>query len=144
MRQDQYDIAFVDLTIGHTNEELHDLMRGLREMRERGTRARIVAAIGGYDDDARELWEVPEVRAFCRRLFNVGFPSYLDAFGKNWLEGDNPAPFGLGAFEVWMIGEGRMRSEFTVTKELFDEFRIALGECNARSDAAIGPMRMAP
>lgn len=143
MSQESYDIAIVHLTVGHTNDELLDLMQGTKSAREQRACGKIVAAIAGYDDDPREVWEIPEVRAFCRRLFNIGFASYLDAFGKDWLKDASTEPSGLGAFEVWMIGEGQMRSEFDVTRELLDEFQAALSVCNGKADAAIGPMRTA-
>src|SRR5262245_58531298 len=55
----------------------------------------------GYNDDPRELDEIPEVRDFCLRLCAMGLPSFLDpATTLRGMPGFNGG-ISLGAFEVW-------------------------------------------
>lgn len=48
---------------------------------------------------------------------------------------------GWGAAEVWLCGEGRLRSQMPLTIELIDELKLVVSESNEKSDAAIGPMK---
>ena len=46
--------------------------------RENRTYSNVVCTVRGFSDDKRNLFEIPEIRAFCRRVVNLGFISYLD------------------------------------------------------------------
>ena len=75
-----------------------------------------------YNEDKRDLFEIPVVRAFCRRVVNLGIISYLD-FTTTF---DSTVPAiskdALGAAEVWLCGEGRLRKQIPLTVE-FDPRR---------------------
>src|SRR5262249_16027503 len=98
------------LELTGTNDELVRLIPECRDRRQRKPNDRIVCAIAGFDDDARELGEVPEVRAFCRRLVGIGFISWLDTCTSIPDLGGIGMAAGLGAFEVWAIAEGILKT----------------------------------
>ena len=106
-----------------------------------GSYGHVVCTVRGFRDDKRSLFDIPEVRAFCRRVVNLGFISYLD-FTTTF---DSSVPAiakdGWGAAEVWLCGEGRLRSQMPLTRELIDELKRVVCESNEKADAAIGPMK---
>src|ERR1700722_18915561 len=71
-------VLIVDLGLDATNYDLLDQMRVMKRAREERFYPHVVAQIRGFGDDPRELYDIPEVRAFCRRLVNLGFVSYLE------------------------------------------------------------------
>ena len=137
----QNNVLFVDLGIDASNDDILDQMRKMKACREDGSYSNIVCTVRGFGDDKRNLFEIPEVRAFCRRVVNLGFISYLD-FTTTF---DSSVPAiakdGWGAAEVWLCGEGRLRSQMPLTKELIDELLQVVCESNEKADAAIGPMK---
>jgi hypothetical protein len=134
-------VLFVDLGIDATNDDILDQMRTMKACREDKRYSRIVCTIRSFADDERGLFEIPEVRAFCRRIVNLGFISYLDF--STIIDSTVPAIVRdtWGAAEVWLCGEGRLRSQMPLTSELLDELEQAVGESNEKADAALGPMR---
>jgi hypothetical protein len=77
-RNMQKNVLFVDLGIDATNDDILDQMRKMKSCRENRTYSNLVCTVRGFSDDKRNLFEIPEVRAFCRRVVNLGFISYLD------------------------------------------------------------------
>jgi hypothetical protein len=71
-------ILFVEPGIDATNDDILDQMRIMKRGREKGISKYIVCTIRGFGDDHREIYEIPEVGAFCRRIVNLGFVSYLE------------------------------------------------------------------
>ena len=71
-------VLFVELGINATDGDILDQMRIMKRAREERSYDNVVCTIRGYDDDHRELYDIPEVRSFCRRLLSLGFISYLD------------------------------------------------------------------
>ena len=134
-------ILFVELGIDATNDDILDQMRKMKSCREDRSYSNIVCTVRGFGDDKRNLFEIPEVRAFCRRIVNLGFISYLD-FTTTF---DSSVPAiakdGWDAAEVWLCGEGRLRSQMPLTLELVDELKRAVCESNEKADATIGPMK---
>src|SRR5215469_10950369 len=62
--------------------------------------------IRGFNDDPRELWEIPEAKTLAQRMVAIGFIA--------WLEGSVLMPelrrgpdanlrLGMGALEVWAL-----------------------------------------
>lgn len=72
-------VLFVELGIDATNEDILDQMRTMKARREDGSYSNIVCTVRGFADDERMLFEIPEVRAFCRRVVNLGFISVAEA-----------------------------------------------------------------
>ncbi len=134
-------VLFVELGIDATNDDILAQMKTMKACREDGSYGHVVCTVRGFDDDKRHLFEIPKVRAFCRRVVNLGFVSYLD-FTTTF---DETVPAiakdGWGAAEVWLCGEGRLRSQMPLTEELIDELKLVVRKSNEKADAAIGPMR---
>jgi hypothetical protein len=121
-----------------SNEEIFNYMRLARTKRNAEI-AHIVCHIGGYDDDERELWEIPEVRAFCRRLMTLGFPSWLDPFTTLPEIRDHPFKDSFGSLEIWLVAKGKMSLSTTLDLALVKNFlEEVLPECNLASDRNIG------
>lgn len=135
-------LLIMPLTLDHTNEELVDLMKAMRDAR-RGTEfGHIVCLIDGFNKDSRELFEIPEVRALCRRLVTQGFISYLD-FSTIFPGAEPRLAKAWGALEVWLCGEGRAwKQAKTFSKkqamDLVNEFKAVLEEANEKADALVG------
>lgn len=135
-------VLVVWLDLKSSNEEILEKMATVKTMRESGAVSNVVCTIAGFDDDSRELWEIPEARAFCRRLVGLGFISYLDFETTIPDTGVPEACQGsLGAFEVWLMSESRMTNENVVTIELVEEAKQALIEANEKCDRVLGPYR---
>ena len=134
-------ILFVELGIDASNDDILDQMRKMKFCREDRSYSNIVCTVRGFSDDKRHLFEIPEVRAFCRRIVNLGFISYLD-FTTTF---DSSVPAiakdAWGAAEVWLCGEGRLRSQMPLTEELLNELQQVVCESNEKADGAIGPRK---
>jgi hypothetical protein len=132
-------VFLATLTLRDTNEELVHMMRAIKHARESGM-TNALCTLGGLNDDPREVWQIPEARAFFRRLVTTGFISYLDP-----LAALNPDPAthyllraGFGACEVWLASEGHDLSKpVTLTRPLLDELWKVLEAANAAADAAL-------
>jgi len=74
----QDGILFVELGIDATNDEILDQMRTMKACREDGSYGHVVCTVRGFSEDKRDLFEIPVLRAFCLRVVNLGFISYLD------------------------------------------------------------------
>src|SRR5262249_1634453 len=109
-------ILLVELSIDDTDEELIGQMRVMKGARQKNTHDHIICAIRGFDDERRELHQIPEVRAFCARLVRLAFISYLDLATTILADASDVVRKGWGAAEVWLCGEGRLnrRAEFTL------------------------------
>jgi hypothetical protein len=130
----------VDLGLDATNADVVDQMRIMKLGREEGRYKNVFCMIRRFNDDPRELFEVPEVRAFCRRLVNLGFISYLDYSTMFTKKTPETAKKGWGAAEVYLCGEGRLRHKNELTRELLDELQRVVCGSNEKADATLGPM----
>lgn len=59
-------------------------------------------SVKGFDDDPREIWEIPEVLKFYRRLKNLGFLSILTT-SSHIFPSSQDEPAGFGAFEIYLF-----------------------------------------
>lgn len=126
------------LTLEMSNADLVEIMRSLRRIRSSGDPARIVCSIHGFDDDPRELWNIPEVQSFCRRLIDIGFISDLE-FAPHWepdLSG-TPGQGGLGAVEIWLMAEGRFGQTLELDANVLAEASLVVTRANARADEVL-------
>ena len=106
---DQYDLKLVAVETGQTEKDLSEMAIKLTAfVNDEG----FYLTISGYDDDSRELWEIPEAIELCKRIISSGLivvlkgSSQVKELGARDF-GGLPAP--LGAFEVWAFSEGRMK-----------------------------------
>ena len=88
----------------------------------------------GYDDDPRELWEVPEVVTLFKRMIDMGMLSIM------WpnvpgAEDYDPHPLGLGALQLWAIATGQMKKGGCHPD--LQEFLRVLKESNKKCEALI-------
>lgn len=128
------DYVGIMLTLDTTNEEIVSFIRVMHKHRQEGT-PNITLTIHGFDDDPRELYEVVEVRALCRRLVDHGFISGLDI--ATTITPNDATKGTLGAMEVWLLSENRMARNVTLMREDLDEFRAALDVSNKAADKAL-------
>ncbi len=99
-----------------------------------------VAAFGGYDDDERELYNIPEVAILCKRLVDRGFISLL--WPSTLLSKKERPDLGgfFGAFEVWAISKNMFTYEGTLDVEIkvFNDFvHKVLVQSNEICDATV-------
>jgi hypothetical protein len=86
--------------------------------------------IHGYDDDQRELWEIPEVAELCRRLVEVGFIAVMHVAQK-----PNDPDVALSALQVWLMSKGMLATGGQdVPADTFNKFWSDLMKSNYRAD----------
>jgi hypothetical protein len=122
-----------------TDHEVVELMRHARKAQGDGCPS-VTCCVAGYDDDPRDLGEVPEVVGPCRRLLNLGYVSFLTPFTSiPGLPGFNRGA-SLGAYEVWAIAKGlRGRAgRREVPAAQLEEFWADLRGINAVADRNLG------
>lgn len=133
----------MQLELEESNEAILERMRIAKIYREKDNVEHIICSINGFDLDKRELYEIPEVRAFCRRLVSLGFISYLDS--HTTLQGATKdfevVSMSLGAFEIWKIVENRINKDGEFNWEEYQEFFTALKQSNAVADSKIGAFK---
>jgi hypothetical protein len=100
-------IKLVEIRVSTTDEELVEMMAGMAKALSSATQRRgFVLTVGGYDDDPRELDQIPEVVNLLKRIYSTGLIAFLEGF--TMIEKlTNPLYFqvGFGAFEVWHIAK---------------------------------------
>jgi hypothetical protein len=109
----QRNPIFLTVDAAITDAELLDLMKRGLEARARGAKL-IRAAFHGWNDDPRELWQIPEAVALAQRLVAFGFIAVLEyadmfpeyePFQQDFPHGTKMA-MGPGALEVWLLARG--------------------------------------
>jgi hypothetical protein len=94
--------------VGMPDSEIIGLMRDAKDARERGVKL-MGCVVHGYNDDPRELHEIPEVQELCRRLVALGFIGFLEpATSLQGLPGYMGGAV-FGAWEVWKLARGELR-----------------------------------
>lgn len=129
-------LVIVPVALDMANDELLDLMRGMKHSREIRCE-HVVCLISGFGDDKREMYLIPEARAFCKRLVDQGFISYLD-YATSIV--DDGTAGSWGAFEVWVCSKGKYGGKGTDVTDWLVEFNNVLGESNSKADALLGPI----
>jgi hypothetical protein len=106
-REDGLTLVNVVTSVDQTDEELVTTARNVAGQVPGKTRL-VILTISGYDDDPRELHEIPEAMGHLRRLVEFGFISILTRSGVlpelGGLGMDQR--FVYGALEVWAFAEG--------------------------------------
>ena len=83
-------------------------------------------SIAGFDDDPRELWQIPEVVEFFKNLIEIGFITLLV---PDIIDIPKGKRLGLGALEVWMYVNHNGEFELDIEKYR-NEFFPALMKSN--------------
>lgn len=96
-------------------------------------------SISDFDEDHRELWQIPEAKSFMKRLCDLGFISILEVSTTcpDLLKEEykvNKLP-GFGALEVWLCGTNRMGSGHNdIDQKTMAKFIEDLNTANLRAD----------
>jgi len=133
-------VLIVNLGLAATNDDILDQMRVMKRGREEKLYQHVVCGLRDFGDDPRELYDIPEARAFCRRLVSLGFISYLDFSTLFAQDLPEPAKAGWGAAEVWLCGEGRLKAKNTLNKVVLAELERAVMVSNAIAEKALGSL----
>jgi hypothetical protein len=132
-------LAIFSVAADETDDEIRQYIPAMKLARERG--ASVVCLLDGFNGDRRQISDIPQARALCRRLCDLGFISYLDV-STVLPPGGHPAPQALGAFEVWATGQGKYRRGghldmgLATFDALMEEFKAALSIANQEADRA--------
>jgi len=141
---EDYDLKIIALETHQTDEELQDMTYKLRQalLAEGPEPEGFFMTISGYDDDPRELWEIPEAVDLCQRVVKTGLIALLNLSSRvkelmpeRFQECEGPGP-GLGALEVWvfakekMVSDGQGVPEAKVFERDLDEFYNAMSAAN--------------
>jgi hypothetical protein len=119
------DLCGLILEVGMPETELVKWMREMRKFRETHEDPIITAAIYGFDDDPRELYEIPEVKTFAAKLIDLGFISQLDAMPNPELR-SGP----LCALHIWLLAQGKMSASARLDGATINAFLKALDTAN--------------
>lgn len=116
------ELHIVALGIDATDADLIEQMRLMEEKRTEGYR-HVGCTISGFGSDKRELWQIPEVVAFCKRLTRIGFMAGLDVsytFPKDIPLSTPIKP--MGSLDLWLIAQGMARALIVLTEEKWNQF----------------------
>ena len=131
------ELHVVDLGLDATDADLVVQMRHSEGYRKAGFK-RIGCSFRGYATDSRELWQIPEVVEFCKKLVRIGFIAGLDvSFTFPPDQPPLPVPVApMGSLDIWLIANGHMRHDGTVemTKELLNRFTKEIEYLNTVSE----------
>lgn len=93
-----------------------------------------ILTISGYDDDPRDIWDIPEAVQFAKRLIDIGLVSYLETATIELSE-QLGTFVGFGALELWMVATGRMKigNNMITPKEIKQAYEVQLA-CNKKCE----------
>lgn len=108
-----------DMTAQEMRAKIKELI-AIIEVTQRGFHL----SVNGYDQDPRDLWEIPKAIALLQRVWDTGLAALLEPSSKET----------LGALEVWMIITGRIthQGQYSITQQIRDQFIHELMACNRR------------
>ncbi|HYH65580.1 MAG TPA: hypothetical protein VD866_12860 [Urbifossiella sp.] len=130
-------LLMLNLHPAESNADILDRMRLAKDARERGTATNIVCVIDTFDDDPREIEDIPEARAFVRRLVALGFPAYLDLIPS----ADPRLNGALGAAELICMAAGKFPLPAgAVGPAMVDELNAGIANARRIATAALGPL----
>jgi hypothetical protein len=133
----------MNLTSKMSEAEIEEAMKDMAPVCH-ATKTGFFICVDGYEEDPRELWEIPEVATFFQRLVSSGFISFLEvsatAEGLTRLDKEITSigfP-GFGALEVWMISKGMMHAGRTdIDRAEMKKFISDLDAANAKSRVVV-------
>jgi hypothetical protein len=109
-------LALVEIRLDPSCEssvvELRRLAAGIIPRSEDGHHL-IYASVLGYDDDPRELHEVPEVTALMNRVIESEFFAWLRP-NEPYETAEQRVPHLLGGWDVWALAHGLFRPLYEV------------------------------
>jgi hypothetical protein len=130
-------LMLLNLHPGESNADILDRMRLAKAARETGAATNVICLVDGFDEDPRHLWDIPEARAFVRRLVALGFPAYLDVIPS----ADPRLNGAFGAAELIATATGMMPLPAgPLGPELVDEINAGIANARRIAAAALGPL----
>jgi len=132
------DLMCLSLTADMTDAEIKESMQNMIPVCTAKGQG-FCLSISGYDEDRRELWQIPEAIGFMKRLCDLGFISTLevsttcsDLLREEYKIKKLP---GFGALEVWMCATNRMgNGKNDLDRATMDKFYEALRISNKRAE----------
>jgi hypothetical protein len=124
-----YQLAIMQVDIVMTDAEIIAQMRKMQRWRDENKRPAIFCTVNGFDDDPRELYEIPEVVAFAGKLVGMGYHTLLDMQHPEDLPLQPGAPY--DGLSVWLLSTGRlhMGSNTVNTEEWVAALSAGLQAC---------------
>ncbi len=132
------DLHVLALTVDMPDDEIKGV---IAQILPRVMKAKFgaVLTVSGYDDDPRELYQIPECVDFFRRISDLGLIGILEVSSS--LDGisrfPGPAP-GLGAFEIWAFGNHKITPNVEFDQTVMFEFFAALEKANQACKVILG------
>lgn len=123
-------------------EEIEEAMKDMAPICK-STKTGFFVCVDGYENDKRDLWQIPEVASFFKMLIRKGFISFLEvsssAKGVTRLDSSPLGCPGFGALEVWMIANEKMSKGRTdIERVEMLAFSEVLDKANATSRVIVG------
>ena len=151
-RDENPALVIVLISARYSNEEMIDCLRQAKDVRDqRDDAARVVCLLDGYDEDPRELHDIPEARAVAMRAWDLGIGSFLEVTTTceaplSSLPRFTPdgRPLGcahLGAWELWRLAHGDIKSialQRVQVADLQHFIKHELAAANERADQLLG------
>lgn len=130
------NLMVTNLSVQMTDSEIEEAMKDMAPVCQ-STQNGFFVCIDGYEEDPRELWQIPEVKIFFQKLISSGFIAFLEvsatAEGLTRLDTNLGCP-GFGALEIWMIANDMMYSgRKEIRQNELRRFFADLENANAKS-----------
>jgi len=78
----------------------------------------IYVTMFGYDDDPRELWQIPEARIVAQRWVNVGGLGVMNSDAH----ADPSKQPGFGTLQMWLLAQGLLGQSVSMSPETLECF----------------------
>ena len=137
------NLMIMNLHTDMGEEEIEEAMKDMAPICA-ATKTGFFICVDGYENDKRELWQIPEVASFFKMLICKGFISFLEvssiAEGITRLDKDvTDIGFpGFGALEVWMIANGKMgKGRTDIERSEIVKFLFTLNKSNEVSQIVL-------
>lgn len=128
------------LDINQTDEDIKGFIKTILPICKK-TQAGACFSIDGYDDDKREIWQIPEAISFIKKLMKLGFMSILEisttspTLVRKELFNTTDLP-GFGAIELWLIANDKMEDGANeITVEMLEFFKKDLEKSNGIAES---------
>lgn len=103
------EIKLVTIRAAFDNAKIRNMMRELHRVLENGVhKTGFVLTVSGWDDDPRDVWQIPECVDLFKRLVELGFISLLEVSTHAKDIAQIPDCGGLGALEIWLMSQGKV------------------------------------
>lgn len=118
-------LAFYNVDVKMKDSEIRDMVKTGFEMCHKTGKGGLLS-VDGYNEDPRDLWQIPEVINFAKKLCAMGVCSILELstyLDPTWESTSNAGrPF--GAFELWLLAKEELGQTIQPPRvqELFARF----------------------